>query len=117
MLVPVLAFIAFISGLALAWVLYANKDKDPVYIPLFANKFYFDEIYASLIRYTHDLFASICGQFDRLVLDGAIVRWLLAGGTYSTGFVLRFLQVGNLQGYAFFFGAGVVALLYFVIFK
>jgi len=117
MIVPALAFLAFICGLGLAWTLYTNKEKDPVYIPLFANKFYFDEIYAVLIRYTQDLLAKLSGQFDRFVLDGAIVRWLFAGGTYSTGFVLRFLQVGNLQGYAFLFGGGVVAFLYFVIFK
>lgn len=116
-IVPYLASGAFVIGLALSWVLYANKEKDPVYIPLFANKFYFDEIYAGLIRFTQDLAARVLEQFDRFILDGAIVRWLFAGGTYSTGFVLRFFQVGNLQGYAFLFGAGVVALLYFVIFK
>jgi len=117
MLVPASAFLAFILGLGLAWVLYGNKDKDPIYIPFLANKFYFDEIYAVLIRFTHDLIAQVCGQFDRFILDGAIIRWLCAGGTYSTGFVLRFLQIGNIQGYAFLFGAGVVGLLYFVIFK
>ena len=70
-----------------------------------------------LIRCTQDLLAKTCEVFDRLVLDGAIVRWFFGGGTYTAGFVLRFLQVGNIQGYAFLFGAGVVALLYLVIFK
>ena len=56
-------------------------------------------------------------RFDRVVLDGALVRGLFGGGTYATGFVLRLFQVGNLQGYAFLFGAGVVALIYFMIFK
>jgi NADH-quinone oxidoreductase subunit L len=30
---------------------------------------------------------------------------------------LRLLQVGNLQGYAFLFGLGVVALIYFALFR
>jgi hypothetical protein len=29
---------------------------------------------------------------------------------------LRFLQIGNLQAYAFLFGVGVVLLLYFILF-
>src|SRR5581483_6722463 len=115
--VPVLAFIVFIAGAGLATFLYSGKTEDPIHIPLFANKFYIDEFYALLIRWTHDLLAAISAWFDRWVLDGAIVRGLFSGGTYVSGFVLRFLQVGNLQAYAFVFGFGIVALLYFVIFK
>ena len=117
MLVTGLAVGVFVLGFAGAWLLYANKEKDAIHFPLLANKFYFDEIYAVLIRCTQDLLAKTCEVFDRLVLDGAIVRWFFGGGTYTAGFVLRFLQVGNIQGYAFLFGAGVVALLYLVIFK
>ncbi len=40
----------------------------------------------------------------------------LSGATWGAGFALRFLQFGNLQGYAFLFGVGVVALIYFVVF-
>jgi NADH-quinone oxidoreductase subunit L len=116
-LVPVLSLCAFVSGAGLAVVLYSGKSKDPIYIPLLANKFYIDEIYAVLIRNTQDLLARVSGKFDRLVLDGALVRGLCGGGTYSVGFVLRLFQVGNLQGYAFLFGAGVVGLIYFMIFK
>jgi NADH-quinone oxidoreductase subunit L len=116
-LVTGMAVGVFVLGFVAAWALYANKEKDAIYIPLFANKFYFDEIYAVLIRYTQDLLARVCEWVDRYVIDGAIVRWFFAGGTYTSGFVLRFLEVGNLQGYAFLFGAGVIALLYYVIFK
>lgn len=116
-LVIVLSLCAFVAGAGLAVVLYAGKSRDPIRVPLLANKFYIDEIYAVIIRNTQDLLARISGQFDRLVLDAGLVRGLFAGGTYATGFVLRLFQVGNLQGYAFLFGAGVIALLYFMIFK
>ena len=45
------------------------------------------------------------------------LRWFFAGGTYGFGLVLRFLQIGNLQAYAFIFGAGAVALIYYILFK
>ena len=55
-----------------------------------------------------------------LVLAVALVL-LLPGQAHAyigpgAGFALRFLQVGNLQAYAFLFGAGVVLLLYFILF-
>jgi NADH-quinone oxidoreductase subunit L len=83
---------------------------------MFANKFYFDELYAVLIRCTQDLLARVSDFFDRWVLDGAAVKGA-SYGTYGLGFLLRCLQIGNLQAYAFLFGAGVVGLLFYVILK
>ena len=40
-----------------------------------------------------------------------------SGGTWGIGALLRFVQVGNLQAYSFFFGLGVVALIYFAVFR
>jgi NADH-quinone oxidoreductase subunit L len=37
--------------------------------------------------------------------------------TWACGFALRFLQIGSIQAYAFFFGAGVVGLLYILLSK
>ena len=116
-IVPVLSLCAFVAGAVLAVVLYTGRSRDPIRIPLLANKFYIDEIYAAIIRNTQDFLARISGKFDRLVLDGALVRGLFGGGAYSAGFMLRLFQVGNLQGYAFLFGVGVVTLIYFMIFK
>ena len=116
-IVPMFSLAALIAGAGLAFVVYWGKIKDPIRVPFLANKFYIDELYAFLIRNTQDLLARFSDQFDRLILDGAIVRGLFAGGIYGTGFILRILQVGNLQGYAFLFGAGVVAVLYFILFK
>jgi NADH-quinone oxidoreductase subunit L len=41
----------------------------------------------------------------------------LSGLAWGAGFVLRFLQFGNLQGYAFLFGLGVVATIYLLVFR
>ena len=112
--VTLLATGAFALGAALAWMLYAGKSQDPVRVPLFENKFYFDELYAGIIGWTQDLLAKAVGWFDRWILDGVAVRGA-SGGTWGTGFILRFLQMGNLQGYAFFFGIGAVALIYFIL--
>jgi NADH-quinone oxidoreductase subunit L len=53
---------------------------------------------------------------DRWILDGAAVRGASAT-TWGLGSVLRLFQVGNIQGYAFLFGLGIVALIYFTVFR
>ena len=45
-----------------------------VLIPLFRNKFYFDEIYAALIAGTQDLLATISSFLDKWLIDGVGVR-------------------------------------------
>jgi NADH-quinone oxidoreductase subunit L len=113
-IVPAFAVAMFALGAAMAFLIYNNKAADPFHIPLFANKFYIDEIYAGIIRWTQDLLAAISGWLDRWILDGVIVRGV-SGGAWVSGFVLRFLQMGNLQGYAFIFGIGTVALIYYIL--
>ena len=110
-----ISFIAFLAGTTLGFYLYRDKPKDPVEVPLFENRFYVDEFYKSLIKWTQDLLANISGFADRWVIDGGLVRGL-SGLTWGFGFALRFLQIGNLQAYAFLFGAGVVLLLYYILF-
>ena len=113
--VATLATLAFAAGLGAGWILYIGKDKDPILIPAFKNKFYFDELYSALIAGTQDLLASISSYFDKWVIDGVFVRGL-SGAAWAGGFVLRFFQFGNLQGYSFLFGAGVVALIFYMLF-
>jgi NADH-quinone oxidoreductase subunit L len=113
--VPILAVAAFLAGSAGAFVIYNGQARDPILIPPFKSKFYFDEIYAALIAWTQDLLARFLAWFDKWILDGVFVRGL-SGAAWGMGFVLRFFQFGNLQGYSFVFGAGVVALIYFVLF-
>jgi len=114
--VMLFSLFAFAAGLALAWFVYHGRDSDPITIPLFANRFYIDHIYETIIACTQDLAASLAATFDRWILDGAIVRGI-SGAVWVAGFVLRFLQLGNLQAYAFLFGAGSVALIYFLLFS
>ncbi|MEI8233070.1 MAG: NADH-quinone oxidoreductase subunit L [Verrucomicrobiota bacterium] len=113
--VPYIASGLGLLGIALGFLLYRGQEKDPIRIPLLANKFYFDEFYALLIWNTQDLLARISGFIDRWILDTALVRGL-SSGTWGFGFALRFIQCGNLQAYALLFGAGVVALFYFILF-
>jgi NADH-quinone oxidoreductase subunit L len=115
-LVPGLALGVFAAGLLIATPLYFGKKRDPILIPMLANKFYFDEFYEWLIRWSQDLVARFLSWLDRWILDGVFVRGT-SRATWATGYVLRFLQVGNLQAYTFIFGAGVVALIYFILFK
>ena len=111
----VISLIAFLAGAASGFYLYKGKDKDEIDVPLFEHRFYIDEFYNSLIKWTQDLLANISGFVDRWIIDGGMVRGL-SGITWGFGFALRFLQIGNLQAYAFLFGAGVVLLLYYILF-
>jgi NADH-quinone oxidoreductase subunit L len=114
--VMVMSVVVFLAGAGLAWFVYADKDSDPIVIPLLANRFYLDDFYHTLIALTQDFAAALAATFDRWILDGAIVRGI-SGAAWVTGFVLRFLQLGNLQAYVFLFGAGSVALIYYFLFS
>lgn len=101
-------------GLAGATLLYWRGPKaDPVSIPFFANRLYIDNLYAWLVRWVQGGFAQLCAFFDRWVVDGLVN--LAALTAWGAGYALRLLQVGNLQAYSFFFGAGVILLLYLLL--
>jgi len=101
----------------IAFLIYRGAPhKDPVLIPLFANRLYIDDFYAKLVRWVQDGTARALSFTDRWLIDGVGVN-LSAKLTWAAGFALRFLQVGNIQAYAFFFGTGVVVLLYLLIAK
>jgi NADH-quinone oxidoreductase subunit L len=105
----------FVGGVLAAFALYRGKSSDPISVPLFANRFYIDDFYSVLVKWTQDALAGIAAFVDRWVIDGGLVRGL-GGTTWGFGFALRFLQIGNLQAYAFLFGFGVVLLLYLILF-
>jgi len=116
MMVPALATMVLIAGTGLAIALYRDRTSEPVDVEVLRHKFYFDELYAWLIRWTQELLARVSALVDRWVIDGGAV-----GGssrtTWGIGAVLRLIQVGNLQAYAFLFGLGVVALIYFAVMR
>jgi NADH-quinone oxidoreductase subunit L len=114
--VPVLAIVALIAGSGLAITLYRNRPGEPVDLELLRHKFYFDEFYSWLIYWTQELLARVSAFFDRWIIDAGAVGGS-SRGTWGIGALLRLVQVGNLQAYAFLFGLGVVALMYFVLFR
>lgn len=108
---------ALLAGFALAAALYARSPaKDPIRIPLFANRLYIDNFYNWLVTRVQGGLAVLGSWFDRWIIDGLIVTGA-ARTVWVTGYMLRLFQLGNLQAYAFFFGAGVLAFLYFLIFR
>jgi NADH-quinone oxidoreductase subunit L len=117
-----LGFVTFVSvgavalGVVAAFLLYSGKDKDPLSIPLFRERFYIDRIYDNfLVRYFQDAFAAIVHFFDELLINGLLVGGL-SRGAVSFGNLFRKLQSGQLQGYAYAFGLGVVLVIYFTVF-
>jgi NADH-quinone oxidoreductase subunit L len=106
----------FVAGAALAFKLYFGAKKDPVRIPLFANRLYLDALYERLVKVGQDGLAAVAGWVDRWVVDLLIVQ-IPGKLAWACGFVLRFLQLGNLQAYGFFFGAGAIGLLYLLVTK
>ncbi len=107
----------FAVGVGGAFLLYFRKvEKDPVSIPLFANRLYIDDVYNWGVKTIQDGGSLALSWADRWVVDVIVVQ-IPSKATWACGFVLRFLQIGNLQAYSFFFGAGVVGLLYLLIFR
>ena len=115
LIVPVLAMTAMMLGAGLAIALYRNRTSEPIEVDLLRRLFYIDEFYRWLIHWTQELLASISAFFDRWIIDASVVRGV-SGGTWGIGALLRLIQVGNLQAYAFLFGLGIVALIYFAVF-
>ena len=114
--VPGLAIIALILGGGLAFAVYRGRSTEAVNVELLRHKFYFDEFYSSLIYWTQELLARLSAFVDRWVIDAGAVGGA-SRGTWGIGALLRLIQVGNLQAYAFLFGLGVVALIYFAVFR
>jgi NADH-quinone oxidoreductase subunit L len=115
-LVPTLAFVALTVGSGLAIAIYRNRAKDPIDIEVLRHKFYFDEFYAWLINWTQELLARVAAFFDRWIIDVGAVDGT-SRGTLGVGSLLRLIQVGNLQAYVFLLGLGIVAVIYFTVFR
>jgi NADH-quinone oxidoreductase subunit L len=116
-LVPALAIVALIVGSGLAIALYRNRTTEPVKdLELLRHKFYFDEFYHWLIYWTQELLARVSAFFDRWIIDAGAVGGS-SRGTWGIGALLRLVQVGNLQAYVFLFGLGVIAIIYFTVFR
>jgi NADH-quinone oxidoreductase subunit L len=114
-IVPILAIAAMALGIGLSFVLYRNREEEPINLAVLRRKLYFDEFYGWLIRVTQGVLSSIAAFFDRWIIDAGGVRGA-SSATWGVGALLRLFQIGNLQAYAFLFGLGIVGLIYFTVF-
>ena len=114
--VPILALLALFAGAGIAVWLYRNRESEPLHVDLIRHRFYIDEFYQWLIHLSQESLARVAAFIDRWIIDVGAVRGA-SGGTFGLGSLLRLFQVGNLQAYAFLFGLGIVALIYFIIFR
>ena len=77
---------------------------------LFANRFYFDQIYAGLIVKPLEFVATLAALIDRYLIDGTVD--LVARLPLALGGLVRHLQSGLVQRYAL---AGVIGMLLIVL--
>ncbi len=116
LIVPALAMLALILGAGIGVWLYRKRERDPLQFNFIRQRFYIDEFYQWLIGVTQEFLARLAASVDRWIVDAGAVRGL-SGATFGFGSLLRLFQVGNLQAYAFLFGLGIVALIYFTLFR
>lgn len=121
---PLAAFLGLFAtgiGFAGAYAVYGSHPaRDPLPDRLgvctrwMRDRFYFDELYAWLIRWTHETAAAVADWFDRWIVSGLVVRGL-AGTTEVLGRALRLAVTGSLQSYAFYAAAGLVVVLWMLL--
>ena len=121
--IAIASFLVAVVGIAIAWVLYKEKNDKPdmiagkvkcLYISA-SHRFYIDEIYLFITRKI--IFGGICvaiAWFDRHIIDGFMN--LLAWISRELSYDIRDVQSGNLQQYAWGFLVGVLAIAMFAIY-
>lgn len=110
LLVKILAGMALILGVWLAWDLYHDAETDPVRIRVFEKKFYTDEIYGATIIPLQAVFAAIASWLDRWVVEMLLVKIPALLGVFA-GELLRVFQGGSVSYYIALFIAGVLFIL------
>jgi NADH-quinone oxidoreductase subunit L len=117
---PIAAFLGLGAvgiGAIAAFLLYNNATSDrftttfKTLSKLMSNRFYFDELYAKLIKVSQEALASFADAVDRWIIAGLMVRGV-HGSTELTGRVLRLVQSGNLQTYAFLTALGAAIIMF-----
>ncbi|MHA2621068.1 MAG: NADH-quinone oxidoreductase subunit L [bacterium JZ-2024 1] len=148
-IVPALSLAMAGAGLYLAYLVYGVRRISPyafqrTYPALSAalvHKYYFDELYDTVIVRPGMALAALCARFDRLVIDGLInlVGYIAVGCSFFSGFsdkyivdglvnliayftgmlgsLTRRLQTGNAQTYAGLITAGVLIIMVLMQFR
>ncbi len=112
--VEIIFILVFLAGTLAALLIYRNATRDPISIPILINRFYIDACYDWLVKSIQDRFAAALDFIDHWIIDGVFVQGtaLIA---WSFGFLLRLLQVGNLQAYTLFLTGGVIGIILFLL--
>lgn len=106
-----------LGGIFIAWLLYGKENPRPQQLAgslgaLYKTayrKFYFDEIYLFITKkIIFNLVARPAAWIDKHIVDGAMNA--LAGGTARLSTAIKGMQSGQVQSYALYFFAGVLAL-------
>ena len=119
-LVLAASLVVVVFGMLVANSVYSGAKADPIPSKLgllakaVRNRFWFDEVYQWFIDKVQENLAKLADAIDRWVIAGLLVRGT-HGTTELAGRVLRLAQTGNLQTYAFWFAAGMAALLIFTL--
>ena len=107
--------LAVALGFVGAYSLYRGAAKDPLPEKLGAfaramrNRFYLDEFYEATFIRAHEGLSKLAAWFERALTGGiGVIRW----STDLAGIMLRQVQSGNLQVYAFLFALGVAFVLF-----
>ena len=110
---------ALIIGIGSGILVYRGRDSDPLegsaIFKIFRNKFYFDEVYLVLVRIFQNAVAMVVHFLDDFIIGNLLVGGLVRTAS-GVGNLFRKLQSGNLQGYAFLFGAGIILIIYLTVF-
>ena len=118
-LISILSITFALTGFLLSFFIYRAKEhaeKSNALTAVLQHKYFFDDFYDKvIIQGFQENTARFSDWFERIVV--------VEGGANGTarltqycGNVLRKLQTGLIQSYAFIFAAGLTAILYFVIF-
>lgn len=111
------SLVTLVGGVAGGFFLYRNRTSDPLSIPLLRNRFGIDGFYQNaIVRYFQDGLAALIHFFDEFLINGLLVGGFTRSAA-GLGDLFRRVHSGNLQGYAFAFGAGVILVIYFTVFR
>jgi len=119
-LVLAASLVVLVFGMLVANTVYSGAKADPLparfarLAKALRDRFWFDEVYQWLIDKVQENLAKLADAIDRWVIAGLLVRGT-HGTTELAARVLRLAQTGNLQTYAFWFAAGMAALLIFTL--
>jgi NADH-quinone oxidoreductase subunit L len=106
-------FSFLLYGTRTTWAERCKKGCSFIYHVLI-RKYFLDDLYDALVKYVQGWVAELCVLFER-----SVVVELLVNGTAKLtrlgGEILRLLQTGQVQFYAFVVSMGVTLITYFVI--